>query len=202
MTPPVRILIADDHPMVRVGLSAVLGYEPGFAVVGLAEDGEQAVTLTKNLLPDVAMLDVRMPKLDGIEVARRIVPAGVRALLLSTQAGAAEVAAGRAAGASGFVLKTAGLGELREAIAAARDGREWLSAEIPAPTAANLLSPRQREVLDLLAAGLSNKEIARALGFTADGTKAHLKAIYAKLGVADRTEAVVAAIRRGLVRVP
>ena len=147
MNRPVQILIADDHPMVRVGLAAVLGYEPGFAVVGLAEDGEQALALAMQLSPDVALLDVRMPKLDGIEATWRIKAAApeVTVLLLSTQAGAADVAAGRAAGASGFVLKTAGLPELREAIIEARAGREWLSADLrtlaaPQPTP---LSPRQ-----------------------------------------------------------
>lgn len=206
--PAVHMLIADDHYVVRMGLSAVLEYDPVLKVAAMAEDGGAAVDLFRKHRPDVTLMDVRMPVLDGIEATRRILaldPAA-RVLMLSTLGGDRDVRDALAAGAKGYVLKTAGLEDLRAAVRAAMGGETWLSDELrrPAPAAepTPALSPRQREVLDLLGKGLSNKEIARALGFTADGTKAHLKAIYAKLGVQDRTEAVVAAIRLGFVRVP
>ena len=205
---PVRVLIADDHYVVRMGLSAVMEYDPVLSVVAMAEDGRAGVELFRKHKPDVTLMDVRMPVLDGVEATRRILllDPTARVLMLSTLGGDRDVRDALAAGARGYVLKTAGLDDLRAAVRAAMRDETWLSAELrkatPAADPTPALSPRQREVLDLLGKGLSNKEIARALGFTADGTKAHLKQIYAKLGVQDRTEAVVAAIRLGLVRVP
>ena len=204
---PIRLLLVDDHLVVRAGLAAVLKFDARFKVVAEASDGASAVAAHRQHLPDITLLDVRMPVLDGIEAARRIRAASPAARLLMLTTSEAEEDLRRAldAGASGYVLKNSSADELTAALLAVHRGERW----VPAGLAHRLreheqeapLSPRQLEVLELLAKGLSNKEIAAVLGFTTDGTKAHLRAIYTKLGVGDRTEAVVIAIQRGWLRV-
>jgi DNA-binding NarL/FixJ family response regulator len=148
-----------------------------------------------------------MPRLDGPAAAARIRAAdpGERLLMLSTSEADEDIRRAFEAGASGYILKSASPGDLVEAILAVHRGERWVPAMVARLAAEGssqpMLSARQTEVLELLAKGLSNKEIATVLGFTADGAKAHLKSIYAKLGVNDRTEAVVVAIQRGLIRV-
>lgn len=203
---PIRILLADDHTMVRAGLSAVLGTDKRFTVVGEAADGAQAVVLHAEMRPDVTLLDLRMPGLDGLEALRRIRTAQpeARVLILTTAETAGEIRAALDAGARGYLLKSAAPRELFEAIATVADGRESIPAnlrKLAAEAAASPpLSARQREVLDLHVKGLSNKEIASVLGFTEDGAKGHMKSIFAKLGVQSRAEAVVTAVQRGLLR--
>lgn len=202
----IRLLLVDDHNVVRIGFAAVLGFDRRFTVVAQAEDGEQAVAAFNKHLPDVTLMDVRMPKLDGIEATRRIraIHPKARLLMLTTFDTQEDVRSAIDAGARGYLLKTAGPDELVEAILAVHENHHWFPpalhkhparARIEAP-----LSPRQREVLELVAKGFSNKEIASSLGFTEDGTKSHLKAIFGKLGVKDRTQAIVAGMRRGLLR--
>jgi two-component system NarL family response regulator len=201
-----RLLLADDHVVVRQGLIAVLKYHPGFEVVAEASDGTQAVEMFRRHRPDVAVLDIRMPGCDGIEAAGRIRAEfpNARLLMLTTYDTAEDVRRARAAGVNGYVLKTADHGELTGAILAVRGGGTWftgsLSARAEEADGRPLLTARQLEVLDLLAQGLSNKEIAAALGFTIDGTKAHLRNIFQKLGVQDRTQALRIAVERGLIR--
>jgi len=204
---PIRLLLADDHLVVRMGLAAVLKFDPRFTIVAEAADGLAAVAAHREHQPDITLLDVRMPKLDGIEAARRIraeSPAA-RLLMLTTYEAEEDIRRALDAGASGYLLKDSSQDDLITALLAVHRGEQWLPANIARRlrehTQEAPLSPRQIEVLELLAKGLSNKEIAGVLGFTTDGTKAHLRTIFAKLGVADRTEAVVNAIQRGLVRV-
>jgi len=204
---PIRLLLADDHLVVRMGLAAVLRFDPRFTIVAEAADGPAAVAAHREHQPDITLLDVRMPKLDGIEAARRIRAESPAARLLMLTSYDAEEDIRRAldAGASGYLLKDSSQDDLITALLAVHRGEPWLPANrarrLREHTQEAPLSPRQLEVLELLAKGLSNKEIAGVLGFTTDGTKAHLRTIFAKLGVADRTEAVVNAIQRGLVRV-
>ena len=204
---PIRLLLADDHYVVRAGLAAVLQFELRVAVVAEAEDGAQAVANFREHRPDVTLMDVRMPVVDGLEALRRIRSEfpEARVLMLTTSETEADIQAALAAGASGYLLKNASPSELVDAVLAVHRGERWLPASLAKRVEQDAkespLSPRQLEVLELLAKGLSNKEIASVLEFTTDGVKHHLKSIYATLGVQDRTEAVVNAIQRGLVRV-
>ena len=187
--------------------TAVLQFEPRVAVVAEAEDGAQAVAKFREHRPDVTLMDVRMPVLDGLEALRRVRSEfpEARVLMLTTSETEADIQAALAAGAAGYLLKNASPSELVDAVLAVHRGERWLpeslAKRIDQDAKESPLSPRQLEVLELLAKGLSNKEIASVLNFTTDGVKHHLKSIYAKLGVQDRTEAVVNAIQRGLVRV-
>jgi len=204
---PIRLLLADDHLVVRMGLAAVLKFDPRFTVVAEAADGHAAVIAHREHRPDITVLDVRMPHMDGIEAARCIhaQSPGACILMLTTYDAEEDIRRAMDAGASGYLLKNSSQDDLITALLAVHRGEKWLPANIARRlrehTQEAPLSQRQIEVLELLAKGLSNKEIANVLGFTTDGTKAHLRAIFARLGVADRTEAVVHAIQRGLVRV-
>jgi len=206
-TTPISILVADDHLVVRMGLLAVLQFDKSVKVVATADDGRQAVERFQQYRPDVVLMDIRMRGLDGIEATRQIraeTPTA-RVLMLTTYDTDEDVRRAFEVGASGYLLKTAEQAELIKAIQAVYRGEQWIPASltkrINESTVNSTLSHRQMEVLELLAKGLSNKEIARVLGFTTDGTKAHLKAVFTKLGVSDRLEAVVTAIQRGLIRV-
>ncbi len=204
---PIRLLIVDDHLVVRAGLAAVLKFDNRFQVTAEAGNGSEAVEVHRQLLPDITLLDVRMPVMDGIEAARHIranAPAA-RILMLTTYDTEEDIRRAIDAGASGYLLKNSSQDDLVAALLTVHRGERWLPAglarRLREHTQEVPLSARQLEVLELLAKGLSNKEIATVLGFTIDGTKAHLRAIFAKLGVADRTEAVVTAIQRGWLRV-
>lgn len=202
---PIRVLIADDHPAVRAGLAAVILAEPDLAVAAHAENGEQAVTLYGEHRPHVALMDLRMPVLGGVEATRRIVAGfpDARVLALTTYQGDADVRRALDAGARGYLLKHMLMTEVIVAIRAVCRG-EWV---IPPAVAASLaqhperdrLTPRELEVLALMVQGLSNREIAAAIGRTEETAKIHLKSIFAKLKVATRTEAVRVAVQRGLV---
>jgi DNA-binding NarL/FixJ family response regulator len=200
-----RILIADDHPAVRAGLAAVILSEDDLLVAAQAENGEQAVALYREHLPDIVLMDLRMPVLGGVEATQRITaefPAA-RVLALTTYQGDADVRRALDAGARGYLLKHMLMTEVIAAIHAVCRG-EWV---IPPPIAASLakhrdgdqLTPRELEVLELMAQGMSNKEIAVKIGRTDETVKIHLKSVFAKLKVATRTEAVRVALGRGLV---
>jgi DNA-binding NarL/FixJ family response regulator len=202
---PVRVLIADDHPAVRAGLAAVVLAEADLAVAAHAENGEQAVALYREHRPQVVLMDLRMPVLGGVEGTRRIVAEfpDARVLALTTYQGDADVRRALDAGARGYLLKHMLMTEVIAAIRAVHRG-EWV---IPPTIAASLashpereqLTPRELEVLEWMVQGLSNKEIASAIGRTEETAKIHLKSIFAKLKVATRTEAVRVAVSRGLV---
>jgi len=201
----IRILLVDDHFIVRTGLVSLLSTEPNLVVVGEAADGEEAIKQFQLLRPDLVLMDLRMPGKSGHEVTRRIcaLSPNTPLLMLSGYEGDADIQAALAAGARGYVFKSATGEELIPAIHAVAAGRRW----IPQNVAARLrlgnsfepLTTRELEVLGQLARGQANKEIADTLGITEYTTKGHLKSILAKLRVADRTQAVIAAVQRGII---
>ncbi len=201
----IRILLVDDHFIVRTGLVSLLSTEPNLAVVGEAADGEEALKLFESLRPDLVLMDLRLPDTSGHEVAERIrrLAPDARILMLSGYEGDADIHAALEAGVCGYVFKSATGEDLIPAIQAVAAGRRW----VPQDVAARLrlgnsfepLTTRELEVLGQLARGQANKEIADTLGITEYTTKGHLKSILAKLRVADRTQAVIAAVQRGLI---
>jgi two-component system NarL family response regulator len=201
----IRILLADDHSVVRMGLAALISTEPGFTVVGQASDGAEAVALYRQLRPDVVLMDLLMPNLTGTQAlaAIRSEFPHARILILSTSDGDDDVYRALHAGAAGYLLKSSPGEQLFPAIRAVQRGEKWIPPEV-ARSLANRslreeLSQREIQVLTELASGGSNKEIASALGITEHTVKAHLKSILAKLPARDRTEAVTVALQRGII---
>jgi DNA-binding NarL/FixJ family response regulator len=207
MTAPIRLLLVDDHFLVRMGLVAVLGLEKDLVVVGEAEDTESALERFRAVKPDVTLLDIRMPGAGGLETLRRIraeQPAA-RVIMLTTSDLEEDVFQSLEAGAAGYLLKTAQRAEIAEAIRRVHAGGRAIPAKVEARLAEHrqhrALSPRELEVLDFLRRGLSNRDIGVALGVTEHTAKAHVKAILVKLEAADRTEAVAAGFQRGLLKI-
>jgi len=213
------VVIADDQALVRVGLRKILESEPDLTVAGEAEDGSDAVAAARRLRPDVVLMDIRMPVLDGIEATRRIVAAGAgtRVLMLTTFGLDTYVYDALRAGASGFMLKDAPPEEIVAGVRIIANGdallapavtrsviEEFVRRDAPAPAAlppaVEELTPREREVLDLLAAGLSNPEICARLVISEATAKTHVARILQKLGVRDRVQVVIYAYESGLVR--
>ena len=209
MTAPVRLLIADDHPIVRAGFEGMLVEMSDLEVVGEAENGEEAVRLAQRLRPDVVLMDLRMPVVDGVEATNRIKEEdpGANILVLTTYDSDADILRAIEAGATGYLLKDTPREDLFRAIRAAARGEPVLApsvtarlmqrAQTPARTA---LSGREIEVLELVARGGSNKELARDLHLSEATVKSHLIHIFDKLGVTDRTAAVTVALERGILR--
>jgi DNA-binding NarL/FixJ family response regulator len=205
---PIRLLIADDHPVVRDGLTGMFAADPDFSVVGEAGDGSQALRLAEAVRPDVILMDLRMPGMDGVtaiaELARRGNPA--RVLVLTTYDTDTYVLPAIEAGATGYLLKDAPRDELLRAVRAAAAGQSVLAPSVatrlmsrvrePSP---EVLSQRELEVLGLVAAGTTNRETAARLFISEATVKTHLLHIYAKLGVTDRAAAVAEAFNRGLL---
>lgn len=208
MSDSIRVLVADDHAVVRAGIVALLAAENGIEVVGEAIDGEQAVELAVALRPDLVVMDVRMPRLTGdaaTAVIRQRAPE-VRVLVLTTYESDASILAAIEAGASGYLLKAAPADELIAGVRSVAAGEVALSPTIAAQLVARVrepapiaLTPRETEVLRLVAEGLSNREIGERL-FVGEATvKTHLLRTFEKLGVSDRTRAVTLAMERGLL---
>ncbi|WP_007516809.1 response regulator [Pseudofrankia saprophytica] len=204
----IGVLVADDHPVVRSGLVGMLASQPGLRIVGTAADGEQAVAQTGELLPDVVLMDLRMPRLDGVAAIERISASHPRVavLVLTTYDGDADIVRAVAAGAAGYLLKDAPLDTLAEAIRAAARGETVLAPPVAARLASRLRAPepvtltrRETEVLAAVARGGTNAEIARELFIGEATVKTHLLRIFAKLQVDDRTRAVTIALERGLL---
>ena len=214
------VLIADDQALVRVGLRKILEAEPDTSIVGEAGDGEDAVAAACRLRPDVVLMDIRMPVLDGIEATRRIVRAlpGTFVLILTTFGLDTYVYDALRAGASGFMLKDAPPEEIAAAVRIVASGEALLAPTVTRavieefarqqptpqrtpPAAVAELTPREREVFDLLARGLSNPEICDQLVISEATTKTHVARIFQKLGLRDRVQAVIYAYETGLVRV-
>ncbi|MQY02896.1 response regulator [Actinomadura macrotermitis] len=206
---PIGVLIADDHPVVRAGLCALLGAEPGIEVVGEAADGAAAVRQAGLLRPDLVLMDLRLgPGMDGVEATRRILalPDPPRVLVLTTYDSDADIARAVAVGAAGYLLKAGPPEELFRGVRTAARGETALSPEVatrllnrvrdPAPA----LSPREIEILELVARGLSNRAIAKELFISEATVKTHLVHVFAKLGVETRTAAVTVAAERRLIR--
>lgn len=202
----IRVMLADDHLVVRMGLASVLKFEKGVEVVAQVEDGKQAVETWRKVRPDVTVMDIRMPVLDGIAAtaAIRAEDPDARILILTTYEEPQAIRRALKAGAQGCLLKNASQTLLAKAIRDVHAGRPFVMPEIEARLKEQEQQPslteRQLEILRLLARGLTNKDIARQFGITTDGVKAHLTTLFAKLGVADRTEAVAVALRARLLR--
>ncbi|WP_327086334.1 response regulator transcription factor [Nonomuraea sp. NBC_01738] len=205
----IRLIIVDDHPVVRDGLRGIFAGD-GFEVVGEAADGPEALAVALRTLPDVVLLDLRMPLMGGAEVIRRLRSdrPEIRVLVLTTFFDDVDVVPALAAGAAGYLLKDTPRAELRQAVRAAARGETVLSpavagvlAERPAvpETAPRVLSPRESEVLALIARGATNREVAAQLFITEATVKTHLIHLFAKLGVKDRAAAVAAAYESGLL---
>jgi len=201
-----RVLVADDHPVVREGLAALINRRPDMAVVAEASTGQEAVEQFLLHRPDVALLDLRMPEMDGVEVIAAIreqVPTA-RLVVLTTYADEEDIHRSLRAGARGYLLKDAPRDELLDCVRAVHDGQTVIPPAIAVKLASRLrateLTPRELDVLRLLATGQSNKQIAAAL-FIAEGTvKTHVNALLRKLEAADRTGVVTLALKRGLLR--
>ncbi len=201
----IRILVADDHALIRMGLVSLVNTEPDITVVAEAADGRQAVEQFAKFNPDLVLMDLRMPNTNGIEATieiRKKSP-NARVLILSTFDGDEDIHKALQAGAQGYVLKGSTGENLIPALRALVAGQRWIPKEVATRLASRRsfeeLTPREVEVLRELAKGLANKEIADVLNISENTTKGHLKNIIGKLRVADRTEAVTAAIQRGII---
>jgi DNA-binding NarL/FixJ family response regulator len=197
----IHLLIVDDHAVVREGLEAMLGSDPGIARIATAANGAEAIARCTSDTPDVVLLDLRMPGGDGLSVLDTIRarwPA-VRVLLLSANASTTEVLRARHAGAAGHLSKSTDRAALLAAIRAVAGGATCFGDDAGTPTETHGLSARELEVLSHLGRGLSNDDLGRVLGVSAETIKSHLKSVFAKLGVTGRTEAVARAFELGLV---
>lgn len=206
MTEPLRLILADDHVVMRAGLLALLQAEPSIQIVGEAADGAEAIALAERLSPDVALLDLRMPVLDGVAATREIVRrTGTRVLILTTYDTDVDIERAIEAGAIGYLLKDTTRDQLVDAIHSAARGQTVLAPRVAERLVARIrrpeqitLTPREIDVLRAVADGLSNPEIGRRLVIAEATVKTHLLRIFAKLDVNDRTHAVIVAMNRGL----
>jgi DNA-binding NarL/FixJ family response regulator len=203
----IRILIVDDHPVVRVGLSSMLGVQAGFMVVGSASNGTDAMKLARVLSPDIILVDLRMPGMSGIEIIRAMrreqIPA--RILVLTSFETDEDIYSTVKAGADGYLLKNTTQEEMVEAIRTVRAGKRYFPPHIGARLAELMsrteLTPREHEILSLLAKGYSNKEIGRLLCISEHTARNHVNNILEKLGAKTRTEAAILAVQQGLIQI-
>ncbi len=206
-TPKIRLLIVDDHFVVRIGLASALNLEPDMQVIAEAKTGREAVMLYEKHRPDVVVMDYQLPELNGAEAtaAIRATHPAARIIMLSVYKGEEDVHRAVQAGVAGYLPKSTEPRELVEAIRTISRGGQYLPASITAALAERAnrveLSDRERQVLELIVRGRSNKEIASGLGISENTVKVHATKVFEKLGVADRLEAVTVAIRRGIVHI-
>lgn len=197
----ISVLIVDDHPVVRQGLRALLEVQDDMTVAGEAGDGPTAISLAESLRPDIVLLDLKLPGMDGVAVLRPLRAAGLRVLVLTSATEPSTAAAAVRAGAAGVVYKDIDPAALVRAIRSVHDGNVLLAPEaigsLIRGSRADTLTAREREVLAAIADGKSNREIARLLRVSEKTVKAHVSAVLAKLGVQDRTQAAVYAVRHG-----
>jgi DNA-binding NarL/FixJ family response regulator len=202
---PIRVLTVDDHPLVRTGIRALLENEPDMAVVAEGGDGAEAVSLYEAHAPDVVLMDLRLPRLDGVGAMRAILAAHPKARIvaLTSYDGDADIYRALDAGACGYLIKDMLGAEVVAAVRTAAAGRRVIPAEVASRIAEFTprveLTAREVEVLRLAAKGLRNRAIAEAIGRTEETVKVHLKHVMAKLGATDRTEAVTIALQRGII---
>jgi DNA-binding NarL/FixJ family response regulator len=202
---PIRILVVDDHAALREGVASMVAREPDIVIVGEAVDGAEAIASFRSLRPDVMLLDLQMPVCGGIEVIEEVRKefAAARIIVLTTYEGDAQAMRALKAGASGYLLKSSVRKELLDAIRAVHAGRRYILAavaqEIAIHAAEDPLSAREIAILEMVADGKANKVIARELSLSEDTVKAHLRSIFSKLDVNDRTQAVTIALRRGII---
>jgi DNA-binding NarL/FixJ family response regulator len=205
---PLRLLLVDDHEMVRAGLRTFLDLQDDMVVAGEASSAEQALALVPSVRPDIVVMDLQLPGMSGIEALKRLQVSHpqVKVVVLTSFAGQDSVLPAVRAGVAGYLLKDIGPAELADALRAAHAGGARLHPQVAATvlqsvadTARDPLTPREHEVLRLVARGLSNRLIARELALSEKTVKTHVSAVLAKLGVADRTQAALYAVRSGLV---
>src|SRR6185312_5448465 len=202
----IRIFIVDDHPVLREGVAAILETQPDMVVVGEAGDGAQAVARFRELRPDVTLMALQMPGMDGVEAIKAIRTEypNARILVLTTYEGDVQAVRALKAGATGYLLKSSLRTEMLNAIYDVHRGRRHIDRvvadEIASHVTSEKLSQREVAILELIAAGLANKQIAGRLELAEETVKAHLKTIFAKLDVADRTHAVTVALKRGIIK--
>ncbi|TWI49875.1 two component transcriptional regulator, LuxR family [Pseudoduganella flava] len=202
---PVRVMVVDDHPLLREGIAAVLSIGDRFELVAEAGDGRSALEQYVRHRPDVTLMDLQMPVMNGLDaiVAIREIAPQARIIVLTTYKGDVQVLRALKAGAMGYLLKSMLRTELADAIARVHAGQRHIPPEIAIELAAHIdadaLSARETEVLSLVADGNSNKRVAQALGIAEETVKAHMSTVLGKLGARDRTHAVTIAIRRGIL---
>ena len=204
MSEPIRILVAEDHLVARVGVSTIVNMQPDMTVVAEAANGQQALELYRQHQPDVALLDIRMPGMSGLEAAAAIRAEfpGARMIALTTYGGDEDIRRALAAGVQAYLTKDVLHDELLNAIRAVAAGQTYLPAAVAAVAAQSPrpdLSAREMQVLELIVQGLANKQIAYALDIAEHTVKNHVKNILSKLGAQDRTQAATAAIQRGII---
>jgi DNA-binding NarL/FixJ family response regulator len=201
----IRVLVVDDHPVVRSGIVGLLSMEPDLEVVGEAGDGQEGVEMARTLRPDLVLMDLRLPGLDGVGATAQVVAEGIHVLVLTTYGTDADIIRAVEAGATGYLLKDTPRPELVAAVRAAATGQTTLSPSVAARLVAQMrpgterLTSREIEVLRGVGAGWSNAQIGRELFITEATVKTHLLRIFTKLGVDDRTRAVMVAIERGIL---
>lgn len=207
MSGSLNVLIADDHPVVRMGLAGMIELEPGFTLAGVAANGEEAVARYREVRPDVALMDLRMPQLDGVSAIERIrgFDPDARIVILTTFDGEEDIFRGLRAGARGYLLKDAPGEQVIDCIRAVAAGRRYLPMDVASKLAQRMdaaeLSARELQVLELIAGGMSNRQVAQAVSITEGTVKFHVNNILSKLGVDSRTEAVTLALKRGIIRI-
>jgi DNA-binding NarL/FixJ family response regulator len=204
--PPLRVLVADDHTALRLGLASIIASMDNVELVGEAVDGEDAVRQYEALQPDVITLDLRMPKLDGLQVIHQILQRSPQAkiLVMTMYVHEEDVFGSIKAGAKGYILKSASRAEIIAALRKVAEGERYMPEYVAMTLATRLsstsLTAREQEVLQLIRLGISNKEICRQLGLAESTIKAHVREILSKLGAISRTEAVNLAIQRGILK--
>jgi DNA-binding NarL/FixJ family response regulator len=205
-TAKIRVLCVDDHPVVREGLAAIISLQPDMAMAGTAATGREAIEQFTALQPDVSLVDLRLPDMSGFDVIRAIRAKfpNARIIVLSSHEGDVDIQRALEAGAQGYVAKGIVRDELLDIIRGVHAGKRRLPAAVAQKLAEHMadeaVSPRELEVLSLMAAGKRNKEIAGDLSIAEDTVKMHVRNILAKLQVSDRTEAVTIALRRGIIQ--
>lgn len=202
---PIRLLVADDHPVIRAGIVAVITRQPDMVLVAEASDGTEAVALFDHHRPDVTLMDLQMPRMNGVDAIagiRRLAPSA-RILVLTTYRGDAQAQRALEAGASGYLLKDTHHTDFVAAIRGVHAGTQCIAPtithELSIRVTPNLLSPREMEVLCEVATGSANKQVASRLGVSEQTVKVHMKSVLAKLGASSRLQAVVIAMRRGII---
>lgn len=209
-TPPncrIKVLIVDDHPVVRAGLASMLGTQPGLEVIGSSSSGEEAIEMVRRGAPDILLLDLRMPGMNGVDTLQALarIHSSVRTIVLTSFETDEDIYRAFQAGAQGYLLKDTSLRAMVDAITTVHAGKRYVPGHIASRLAERMmrtdLTARELEILKMLAKGPTNKEIAQALGISDNTVRNHVNSIIEKLEVSDRTAAATTAIQRGLISV-